>query len=140
MIVFLLPLLVIFTCSIPMLYNNARLLIFSLPFLRYPLPPQTIFRSLEMEAGMMGGAGNHCSFLATMHLRTSLTQQAIRNYYSGVAFPTVGTDSGAAAIDGLKGAVSVSVTFDPSDSQYVRVSLYDGIYRGGLQMYDPRCN
>jgi hypothetical protein len=136
----LLPLIIVLPIALPMLYNTVRLTIFALPLFWYPLPAQTEVLSYRSEVGVLDGAGNHCDFRATMRLHTALTEQAIRDYYKRVSFPTVGAESGMAAIAGLNNAVPIWVSFDAADAQLVEVSIYDGIYSRGFGMGDPRCH
>ena len=127
-------------CTFPILYNRLTLLVFSQRLFGYPLPPDTEVISRQMQVGVLTGNGNHCDFLASMLLRTTLGKQEIEAYYEDVTFPSVGENSTMAAMSGLDGVLPVLLEFDPANSEYVTVKLLDGIYTDWPRMLDGSCH
>jgi hypothetical protein len=125
---------------IPRLFNQITLIAFAQPFYDYPLPPETMEVSREMEVGVLTGNGNHCDFYANRKFKTLLTEDQIRKYYYNVTFPSISPHSSVTAISGLNGRVGIIVQFDPVDSQYVIVELWDYPYRDPIRMLDTRCH
>ncbi len=118
------------------IYNSITLFTFSQRFYAYPLPPETTLISRSSEYGLMGGNGNHCSFLATMLVTTTLTEQEMEDYYANVTFATIHPNSSVAGGWGLNGRIRPTVNFISPTTAEIR--LFDGIYYG-FRNRDAKC-
>jgi hypothetical protein len=120
----------------PIWLNNQRLLSFADNLYNYPLPPHTEVAARHAEVGLMGN-GNHCDFVVSQTLVSTVSRDAIEAYYQDVALPAVSKDSQSAT----NGLIRVRLSFDDSTALagQVRftVTLADIGYPPG---FDIRCH
>lgn len=126
--------------GLPRIYNSISLFTFSQRFYAYPLPPETTVINRSSEYGVLRGNGNHCDFLATIVVTTTLTEKEMKDYYINVTFPAVQSDSSIAGSWGLNGRIPPRVQFISTTT--AEISLYDGGYGsyGGFRGWDGKCH
>lgn len=79
---------------IPQIFTNAKLDAFADQLFDYPLPEQTRLVSKDKFVGLTGN-GNHCDYIASQVVETTLPLEAISRYYADVLFlPPGGRNDG----------------------------------------------
>jgi uncharacterized membrane protein YtjA (UPF0391 family) len=127
-----LPVLYVLSFFAGHLVNNLRLAKFEDQLFDYPLPEGAEVAGRSSQVGVLLGNGNHCDFVVEQSLRTVLTVEEVRSYYSSFS-PRHAIPGGAGA-----GAPNLQV-YRPccAEDEPILVSLVDAPYEGIL---DVRCH
>ena len=109
--------------------NNWRLARFSAQLFEYPLPPGAREIARRSEVGLLSGDGDHCDFVATQQLATTLPLAAVRAHYAGLRLrPAIGSDDGG-------GGGLLALQVEPRAGGVV-VTAWDPLYG---DIWDVRC-
>ncbi|MBX2859415.1 MAG: hypothetical protein KTR17_12200 [Cellvibrionaceae bacterium] len=106
--------------------NNFYLWSFSSQIFDYPLPKGVEIISKSSEVGVLTGNGNHCDFVASLEVRSSVPIENIKSHYSNMTIQPATT--GSSTEQGL----SVEL-ISPS---VVKIEIWDA---PGWSGFDFRC-
>lgn len=109
--------------------NSWRLARFSAQLFTHPLPPGAREIGRRTELGLLAGDGNHCDFVATQELATTLPIEAVRAHYARLRLrPAIGAGTGRLEIEVAPHAAGGGV---------VVVTAVDAPYE---DIFDLRCS
>ena len=69
--------------------NQYRSMQFGAQLYAIPLPERTVLLKEEQRVGLLVGNGNHCDFIADLHVASALSQKEIEKYYSALRLKPV---------------------------------------------------
>lgn len=112
--------------------NNLRLSRFASQLKRYPLPEGARVISESRAVGVLTGNGDHCDFVATRRIHSSLSLEQIEAHYAKLDIqPAISGGAGA-------GLPILEVERERSGTpQTFHIKIVDAPYEGIL---DPRCH
>lgn len=126
--VFAIPVFVILGTASAYAVNEWRLARFGAPFLDAPLPAHTREIARAADVGVLTGNGDHCDFVVTRKLESSLPIDSLEAHFATVVLRP--------AISGGAGGGLPAVEIQLDSSNHYTVAAIDAPYTG---IFDPRC-